>query len=163
MVEWSCTKEKINERRPYILVEWSCTKERLNERGPYILVEWSCANKKNKSVGTLNSGRMVVHIASAKMTVHEGILSPYSFYGQMLDCWVYNFQSMNSLMELNSLFSKFFCYMSPDLLDDTWLDARMDDLQRPLCFSETIAYGLKIKNCINHTFSVLSTQSMSSS
>ena len=129
MVEWSCTKEKINERRPYILVEWSCahkkinqseprflvewscTKERLNGRGPYILVEWSWANKKNKSVGTLNSGRMVVHIASAKITVREGSLSPYSFYGQMLDCSVCNFQSMNSPMELNSLFSKFFCYI----------------------------------------------------
>ena len=49
------------------MVEWSCTKERLNERGPYIFVEWSCAYKRNKSVGTLNSGRMVVHIDSAKM------------------------------------------------------------------------------------------------
>ena len=112
MVEWSCTKEKINERRPYILVEWSCTKERLNERGPYILVEWSCANKRNKSVGTLNPGRMVVHIASAKIRVREGSISPYSFYGQMLDCLVCNFQSMNSPMELNGLFSKFFCYIT---------------------------------------------------
>ena len=91
------------------MVEWLCTKERLNERGPYILVEWSCAKKRNKSVGTLNSGRMVVHIASAKITVREGNISRYSFYGQMLDCSVCNFQSMNSPMELNSLFSKFFC------------------------------------------------------
>ena len=49
------------------MVEWSCTKERLNERGPYIFVEWWCANKRNKSVGTINSGRMVVHIAAAKV------------------------------------------------------------------------------------------------
>ena len=85
MVEWSCTKERINERRPYIFVEWSCTKERLNERGPYIFVEWSCAYKINKSVGTLNSGRMVVHIDSAKMPEHEGSISPSSFYGQLPD------------------------------------------------------------------------------
>ena len=49
------------------MVKWSCTKERFNERGPYIFVEWSGAYKINKSVGILNSGRMVVHIDSAKM------------------------------------------------------------------------------------------------
>ena len=49
------------------MVEWSCTKERLNERGPYIFVEWSCGNKRNKSLWKLNSGQMVVHIASAKI------------------------------------------------------------------------------------------------
>ena len=27
------------------MVEWSCTKKRLNERGSYIFVEWSCANQ----------------------------------------------------------------------------------------------------------------------
>ena len=53
MVEWSCTKERINERGLYNLVEWLCTKERINGRGPYILVELSCAHKRNKSVGTL--------------------------------------------------------------------------------------------------------------
>ena len=63
------------------MVEWSCTKERLNERGPYILVEWSCANKRNKSVGTLNSGRMVVHIDSAKMPQHEGASHHPAFLG----------------------------------------------------------------------------------
>ena len=63
--------KEINQWRPQVLVEWSCTKERLNERGPYILVEWSCANKRNKSVATLNSGRMVVHIASAKIKKRE--------------------------------------------------------------------------------------------
>ena len=94
------------------MVEWLCTKERLNERGPYILVQWSCANKRNKSVGTLNSGRMVDHIASAKITVREGSISPYSFYGQMLICSVCNFQSMNSSMKLNNLFSKFFSYIT---------------------------------------------------
>ena len=65
MIEWSYTKERINERRPHTFVEWSCKKQRLNERGPYIFVEWSCAYKRNKSVGTLNSGRMVVHIDAA--------------------------------------------------------------------------------------------------
>ena len=48
MAEWSSTKERINERGPYILVEWSFAKEKINERGPYILVEWSCVNKINK-------------------------------------------------------------------------------------------------------------------
>ena len=64
MVEWSSTKERlnerapnilvewsfarINEREPYILVEWSFVKGRINERGPYILAEWSCENKINK-------------------------------------------------------------------------------------------------------------------
>ena len=48
------------------MVECSCRKEKLNESGPYIFVE--C--KRNKSVGTLNSGGMVVHIDSAKMPEH---------------------------------------------------------------------------------------------
>ena len=43
------------------MVEWSCTKERINERGPYILAEWSCANIRNKSVSTLSLGPMVVY------------------------------------------------------------------------------------------------------
>ena len=102
MVEWSWTKGRITERGPYIFVEWSCANERnksvrtlifgrmvvhkrLNERGPYIFVEWSCAHKRNKSVGmTLNSGRMVVHIASAKIPEPEGSTSPYSFMGNCL-------------------------------------------------------------------------------
>ena len=67
------------------MVEWSCTKERLNERRPYIFVEWSCAYKRNKSVETLISGRMVVHIDSTKMLEHEGIISPSSFYEQLPD------------------------------------------------------------------------------
>ena len=83
MVEWSCTKKRINERRPYIFVEWSCTKEIINERGPYTFVEWSCAHKRNKSMGTLISGRMVVHINLAKMLEHGGSISPSSFYGQL--------------------------------------------------------------------------------
>ena len=58
-------------------------KERINERGPYIFVEWSCANKRNKSVGTLNSGRILVHIASAKIPEREGSISPSSFYKQL--------------------------------------------------------------------------------
>ena len=65
------------------MVERSCTKERLNERGPYIFVEWTCANKRNKLMGTLNSGRMVVHIASAKIPKREESISPSSFYGQL--------------------------------------------------------------------------------
>ena len=48
------------------MVEWSYTKERVNERRSYIFVEWFCANRRNKSVGILNSVQMVVHIASAK-------------------------------------------------------------------------------------------------
>ena len=49
------------------MVDWSCKKEILNERGPYIFAEWPCANKRKKSVGTLNSGRRVAHITSAKI------------------------------------------------------------------------------------------------
>ena len=62
LVEWSCANKKINQCGPLFLVEWSCTKERLNERGPYIFVEWSCAYRRNKSVGALISGRMVILI-----------------------------------------------------------------------------------------------------
>ena len=83
MVEWSCTKERINERRPYIFVGWSSIKERINERGPYTFAEWSCANRRNKSVWTLIFGRMVVHIDLAKMLEHGGSISPSSFYGQL--------------------------------------------------------------------------------
>ena len=36
MVKWSCTKERINERGPYILVEWLFPKEGINEGGLYI-------------------------------------------------------------------------------------------------------------------------------
>ena len=54
------------------MVEWSCRKERLNERRLYIFVEWSRTYKINKSVGTLNSGRMFVRIASAKVPQYEG-------------------------------------------------------------------------------------------
>ena len=137
--------KEINHWEPWFLIEWSCTKERFHKRGPYILVEWSCANKRNKSVETLNSSRMVVHIASAKITEHKGSISPYSFYGQILDCSVCNFQSMNSSMKLNSLFSKLLLYHQVCYM--TWLDARMYDLQRrPLCFSERTSYGLKITN-----------------
>ena len=110
---------------------------------------------------------MVVHIASSKTTKREGSFSPYSFYGQMLDCSVCNFQSMNRPMEMNSLFSKFFCYitMFVTLPDQTreWTTCKRGLYAKYYCFSETIAYGLKITNCISHTFSVLSTQSMSSS
>ena len=55
--------------------------ERLNERKLYIFVEWSRAYKTNISVGTLNSGQMVVGIASAKVLWHEGSISSCSFYG----------------------------------------------------------------------------------
>ena len=37
MVKWLCTKERIDERGPYILIEWSFAKERINETEPYIL------------------------------------------------------------------------------------------------------------------------------
>ena len=60
-------------------------KERINERGPYIFVEWSCVNKINKSVGNLNSGQILVHIASTKIPEREGSISPSSFYRQLPD------------------------------------------------------------------------------
>ena len=68
-------------------------KERLNDRGPYVFVEWSCAYKRNKSVGTLNSGRMVVHIDLAQMLEHGGSISPSSFYGQLPGLLVTRFSS----------------------------------------------------------------------
>ena len=40
--------------------------------------------KRNKSVGALNSARMVVRIDSAKISEHEGSISS-SFYGQLPD------------------------------------------------------------------------------
>ena len=68
-------------------------------------------------MGTLNFGRMVVHIASAKIMEREGSISPYSFYGKMLDCSVCNFQSMNSPMEIIA-FSQNSFVISPGLLHD---------------------------------------------
>ena len=46
--------------------------ERINERGSYIFLEWSCTNKIIKSVGILNSGRMVVLNASVKIPERDG-------------------------------------------------------------------------------------------
>ena len=101
MVEWSCTKERINERGPCIFVEWSCankinkslrtlslgrmqcTKERINEKGPNISVEWSYAHKRSKWVGTISSGWMIVHIASVKIPECKENISPSTFYGQL--------------------------------------------------------------------------------
>ena len=151
--------------RTLILVEWLCTKERLNERGPYTLVEWSCVNMRNKSVETINSARIVMHIASAKITEREQSISPFSFYGQLLDSSVCNFQSMNSPVELNSLSSKFFCYITRFVTSPAQTRERTTCKRglyvKQCCFSETVAYGLKITNCISHRFSVLSIQSMS--
>ena len=65
------------------LVEWSCTKEGINERGPYTFVEWSCANKTNKSVWTLILGQMVVH----KKKNERG---PYTF-----DEWSCTYKEIN--------------------------------------------------------------------
>ena len=61
MIEWSCAKERINERGSYMLVEWSFAKERINEREPHNLVEWSCTNKRNKSMRSIILDRMVAH------------------------------------------------------------------------------------------------------
>ena len=53
------------------MVKWLYTKEIPNEKGPHILIEWSRADKRNKSVRTINSGEMVVHIVLAKMSERE--------------------------------------------------------------------------------------------
>ena len=55
-------------------IEWLCTKVRINEKGPYILVEWSCVNKRNKSKKTVIFGRMVVHKIKEKLnrTIYFG-------------------------------------------------------------------------------------------
>ena len=50
-----------------------------------VFVEWSCVNKRIKSVGTLNSGWVVVYIALVKIPEREGNISPSSFYWQLLD------------------------------------------------------------------------------
>ena len=39
--------------------------------------------KINEIVETLNSGRMAVHIAWAKIPEHKGSIQPSSFYGQL--------------------------------------------------------------------------------
>ena len=57
--------------------------ERINERRSYIFLEWSCTNKIIKSVGILNSGRMVVLNASVKIPERDGSISPSSSYGQL--------------------------------------------------------------------------------
>ena len=43
------------------MVEWSCTKNGISKRGPYVLVDWSCANERNKLIRTLTFGRVVAH------------------------------------------------------------------------------------------------------
>ena len=74
------------------MVDSSYAKKRLNERGPYIFDEWPCANKRNKSVGTLNSGRRVVHITSAKiLTIH--------FYGQLARLLI-NFVTVEKMSDI---------------------------------------------------------------
>ena len=85
MVKWWCAKERINARGSYIFVKWSCAKEIINERGTCTFIDWSCANEINKTVGNLNSGRMVVHITSAKIPEREGSISPSILYGQLPD------------------------------------------------------------------------------
>ena len=60
------------------LVEWSCTKEIINERGPYNLAEWLCAN--NKSMWTLIFGRMVVY----KERINE--IKKIIYFCQMVVC-----------------------------------------------------------------------------
>ena len=59
-------------------------KETKCARSIYYTLLWSCANKRNTSLGT-NSGRMAVHIASAKIPKYEESISPPSFYGQLPD------------------------------------------------------------------------------
>ena len=56
-------------------------KERMNERRSYILAEWTCANERNKSMRTLIFGRMVVHIASAKIPSARGASHHSAFMG----------------------------------------------------------------------------------
>ena len=63
------------------MVEWSCRKEIINERRPYIFVKWSRAYKMNKSVETRNSGRMVVRIASVKVPSTRGASHYTAFRG----------------------------------------------------------------------------------
>ena len=65
------------------------------------LVEWSCAYKRNKSVKTLNFGRIVVHIDSAKMPEHEGSISPSSFYEQLPDYQSHIFSPMYPVDEFS--------------------------------------------------------------
>ena len=81
----------------------------------------------------------------------EEIISPFSFYGQILDCSICNFQSVNSPIHGNEL-----PFVSPGLFHHLirCKNGRLAKT-RPLyvkyyCFSETIAYCLKITNCISY-------------
>ena len=85
MLESWCADRKNKLMMTLIFGRMVVTKERLNEKGSYFFVEWLCANKRNKSVGTLSSVQMVVHIASAKIPERAGSISPSSFYRQLLD------------------------------------------------------------------------------
>ena len=67
---------------------------------------------------------------------------------------VCNFQSMKSLVELNSLLSKFFCYItwfviSPDQTR-LWTTCKRGLYVKSFCFFETIAYRFKNYK-LNHT------------
>ena len=89
----------------------------------------------------------------------EEIISPFSFYGQILDCSICNFQSVNSPIHGNELpFLKILLLyvVSPGLFHHLirCKNGRLAKT-RPLyvkyyCFSETIAYCLKITNCISY-------------
>ena len=67
-------KKKNKSMRTLIFGQMLVQKERINERRPYILVTWPSANKQNKSMRTLNFGRMVAHKKNNKRTrtIHFG-------------------------------------------------------------------------------------------
>ena len=61
MVVWSCIIKKIKLMRILFFGQMVVHKENINERRPYIFVECLFANERNKSMATLNSGRMVMY------------------------------------------------------------------------------------------------------
>ena len=58
---------------------------------------------------------------------------------------VCNFWSMKSLMELNSVSFKFFCYVTWSDKRQHWRPCKQDVFVKPCCFLATIGY--RFKNC----------------
>ena len=66
-----------------------------------MFVEQSCADKINKSMWTLYSSRMFMHIASAKIPEREGSISPSSFDRQLPDYQSHVFSLIYPVLEFS--------------------------------------------------------------
>ena len=83
MVEWSCTKKRLNERGSYIFVEWPCA----NQWGLLYLVEGSCILLRLKSSPSNFYGHLARLLATSfyrylkMMTWGHSNISSYCFRG----------------------------------------------------------------------------------